>query len=338
MTVPVLTFFNIKGGLGKTSLVYHLACMYSELGYSVLAADLDPQCNLTSMFLEEGQLETLWGGMNSNLTVYGAIQPLLEDTGDIRSTHLEQPLERLSLIVGDLSLSLAEDELSCQWPACLDGTPRAFLVTSALWRIMQRAAKSTGADIILVDVGSGLGALCRAVLVATDYVTVPMAADPLSLQGLRYLGGTLKKWRTEWEERRLLNPLPNVSMPQGRIKAIGYVVQQPNTLLGRPGGPHVSWAHRIPGGFAESLLEAPERLNPQSVATDPHYLSMIKHYRSLLPLSQEARKPIFKLTTADGAVGSHAIAVRNAYNDFQALARAIAVNIPELNRLPSPTP
>ena len=31
MTVPVLTFFNNKGGVGKTSLVYHLACMYAEL-------------------------------------------------------------------------------------------------------------------------------------------------------------------------------------------------------------------------------------------------------------------------------------------------------------------
>ena len=42
MTVPVLTFFNNKGGVGKTSLVYHLACMYVEMGRKVIAADLDP--------------------------------------------------------------------------------------------------------------------------------------------------------------------------------------------------------------------------------------------------------------------------------------------------------
>ena len=55
---------------------------------------------------------------------------------------------------------------------------------------MQKAAASNGTDIILVDVGPNLGALNRAVLVATDYVAVPLAADLYSLQGLRNLGPT----------------------------------------------------------------------------------------------------------------------------------------------------
>ena len=53
MPVPVLTFFNNKGGVGKTSLVYHLAWMLSDLGHRVLACDFDPQANLTSMFINE---------------------------------------------------------------------------------------------------------------------------------------------------------------------------------------------------------------------------------------------------------------------------------------------
>lgn len=32
MSVPVLTFFNNKGGVGKTSLVFHLAWMFAERG------------------------------------------------------------------------------------------------------------------------------------------------------------------------------------------------------------------------------------------------------------------------------------------------------------------
>ena len=53
MSVPVLTFFNNKGGVGKTSLVFHLAWMFAELGKRVVAIDLDPQANLTSAFLPE---------------------------------------------------------------------------------------------------------------------------------------------------------------------------------------------------------------------------------------------------------------------------------------------
>jgi Mrp family chromosome partitioning ATPase len=43
MNTTIVAFFNNKGGVGKTSLVYHLAWMYSDLGFRVVAADLDPQ-------------------------------------------------------------------------------------------------------------------------------------------------------------------------------------------------------------------------------------------------------------------------------------------------------
>ena len=58
--MKTIAFFNNKGGVGKTSLVYHLAWMYARLGVNVLAADLDPQANLTSMFLDDEKLEPLW--------------------------------------------------------------------------------------------------------------------------------------------------------------------------------------------------------------------------------------------------------------------------------------
>jgi cellulose biosynthesis protein BcsQ len=55
-----IAFFNNKGCVGKTSLVYHLAWMFSDHGIKMLAVDLDPQANLTAMFLDEEHLEALW--------------------------------------------------------------------------------------------------------------------------------------------------------------------------------------------------------------------------------------------------------------------------------------
>ena len=49
----------------------------------------------------------------------------------------------------------------------------------------------------------------------------------------------------------------------------------------------------------------------------------MKDDRSLIPLAHEARKPIFALTAADGALGAHATAARTAGQDFVALAEAI---------------
>ena len=330
MATPVLTFFNNKGGVGQTSLVYHLAWMYADLGQTVVAADLDPQANLSGMFLDEDRLETLWADKGPRRTVYGALQPLLEGTGDIVSPHLEQPGDRLSLIVGDLKLSSAEEELSGQWPACLDRQPRAFRVISALWRILQKAADSSHATLILADVGPNLGALNRAALVATDYVAVPLAGDLYSLQGLRNLGPTLRNWRSEWTDRRDRNPIEGFPIPKGKMQPIGYVVQQHSVRLGRPVKAFDRWINRIPREYAENLLGEKKGPYPPSPDQDHNSLATVKHYRSLVPMAQEARKPIFDLTAADGALGGHASAARDAYKDFKSLARNAARDVIKL--------
>ena len=54
---------------------------------------------------------------------------------------------------------------------------------------------------MLVDVGPNLGAINRAAPVAADHVVVPLAPDLFSLQGLRNLGPTLRRWREEWHLR-----------------------------------------------------------------------------------------------------------------------------------------
>lgn len=63
---------------------------------------------------------------------------------------------------------------------------------------------------------------------------------------------------------------------------------------------------------------------------NPECLATLKHFRSLIPMGQEARKPIFRLKSADGAIGSHAQAVQEAYKDFQHLAKKILERIKAL--------
>ncbi len=320
--MKTIAFFNNKGGVGKTSLVYHLAWMYSDLGLSVLAADLDPQANLTSMFLEDDRLEELWpdGGRS---TIFGALQPLIEGTGDVAPPHVEDVTPGLGLLVGDLALSASEDELSSQWPECLDRKPRAFRVLTALWRILELATRSRDAELVLIDVGPNLGALNRAALVATEHVVIPLAPDLYSLQGLRNLGPTLRNWRKEWGERRQRNPVDGLATPSGDMTPRGYIVLQHAVRLDRPVKAYGRWMERIPGVYRAAVLD--ERTSaPVVIDKDPHCLATLKHYRSLMPLAQEARKPMFFLKPADGAIGGHSAAVQECYRDFRTLAQQIA--------------
>ncbi|MDP2992895.1 MAG: ParA family protein, partial [Deltaproteobacteria bacterium] len=103
MSVPVLTFFNNKGGVGKTSLVYHLSWMFSELGLKVVAVDLDAQANLTAAYLNEDELENLWEQQSGSTTIYRAIEPLTR-VGDIEEPSLVEVAPQLHLVPGDVAL------------------------------------------------------------------------------------------------------------------------------------------------------------------------------------------------------------------------------------------
>lgn len=321
-SATVVAFFNNKGGVGKTFLVYHLSWMYSDLGARVVAADLDPQANLTAAFLEDERLELLWPEEGPSLTVFACIETLIRRTGDVADPHLETIDDRLSLLAGDLSLSGFEEELSQEWRACADGKEGSFRVVSALWRVLQKAARHR-ADIVLVDLGSNLGSVNRAALIATDYVVVPVSPDLFSLQGLRNLGPTLRRWGEEWSVRLQRRPLSGLELPAGRMEPVGYVVMQHAVRLDRPVKAYDRWIARIPDLYRSEVL-GEDRVSPLTVKTDPYCLALLKHYSSLMPLAQEARKPIFHLKPADGAIGGHMTLALESYKDFKRLAEAVA--------------
>jgi len=322
MTIPVIAFFNNKGGVGKTSLVYHVSWMLSEQGFRVVAADLDPQGNLSAAFLEDERLEELWPENQHPATIYGAVRPLKRGIGDVEDPLLERIDDRLALVPGDMALSEFEDDLSQVWPKCLDREERAFRVMSAFWRVMQRGGDQHKADVILVDLGPNLGAINRATLIASDFVVLPLGPDLFSLQGLRNLGPTLRAWRSGWTERLDKRPAEDLALPAGRMSPLGYIVMAHSVRRDRPVKAYEKWIARIPTTYRKYLLgESAE--NAPIVQDDEHCFALLKHYRSLMPMAQEARKPMFALKPADGALGAHTAAVRDAYQDFKRLALEI---------------
>lgn len=320
--MKTIAFFNNKGGVGKTSLVYHLAWMYADLGLKIIAVDLDPQANLTSMFIPEDSLEKIWPEGDGPKSIYGAIQPLLEGIGDVAEPYLHDVAGNIGLIPGDLRLSSSEDELNSQWPGCLDRKQRAFRVLSAFYRVMQFAASKKGADLMLIDMGPNLGAINRASLISAQHIVIPLAPDIYSLQGLRNLGPTLRRWREEWAERKERNPVAELAIPTGEMMPAGYVVMQHAVRMDRPVKAYQKWMERIPGAYREYMMK--EEPQPIPVEKDPYCLALLKHYRSLMPMAMEVRKPMFFLKAADGAIGAHVKAVSDCYRDFKALATKIA--------------
>lgn len=329
MNAPVIAFYFNKGGVGKTSLVYHVSWMLSEMGRRTLAVDLDPQANLTAAFLSEDAQAELWEAPPEQAsTLHRSIAPLSRGVGDIRPTTPVTITDSLALLPGDLALLGLEEGLASQWTLALAGHDvfRPFRMLTAFWQLAQWAAHEVQAEVVLVDTGASLGALTRSALIACDFVVVPLAGDQGSIQGLRNLGPVLRSWREGWARRVADYGGPEMELPAGNMRPIGYTVQQHEMRLDRPVRPYMRWLERIPGEYRRNVLGEPSVDGPD-VAHDPECLAMIKHFRSLMPMAQEARRPVFLLKPAHGALGAHAAAVQVAYRDYRALAQKILTRI-----------
>jgi cellulose biosynthesis protein BcsQ len=299
--------------------------MYGQLCLKVLAVDLDPEANLSAMFLDEEVLEEMWPEGEHVQTILGAIRPIIRGVGDLKEPHIELTDRNLGLLVGDLGLASFEDELSAQCSECNDGKERAFRVISTFYRLMLSASQKIRADLVLVDVGPNLGAINRAALISTDHVVIPLAPDLFSMQGLRNLGPTLRRWRKEWSERLAKNPDPDLPLPAGTMKPAGYVFMQHFAREKRPVKAFERWMQRMPREYRNSVLGEADS-SPVDLHADPYCLAKLKHYRSLMPMAMEARKPMFHLKPVDGAIGAHTYAVQECARDFEELAGKIALS------------
>ena len=321
-----IAFFNNKGGVGKTTTVYHVAWMLSEMGTKTIAVDLDPQSNLTSMFISDGRLEEIYEN-GLPFTILDAINPIVNGDPAI-PVHLEEINDYLSLIPGNLALSTFEDTLSEAWLKCLNSEIYSFRITSIFKTILAEAATRFEAEVILIDVGPNLGAINRAVTISSDYIVMPVASDLFSIQGIRNLGTTLNTWKKQWNQRKDLKPQNlKVAIPENSAQPAGYIIMQYSAKESKPVKSHLKWANRIPGVFSEyvrnnSPVEATE------IEEDANCIGLLKHFPSLAPMSMEAYKPIFLLKPADGAIGAHIYAVQQSYAEFEKLTTTLLAKCP----------
>lgn len=327
--MTTIALFNNKRGVGRTTLTYHLAHMVARLGWRVLAIDLDPQADLTCAFFDEDDRELFWEP-ESDHTVFKALAPFIRRLDDLELPETREVEERLWMIPGDLGLSTLEHHFADAWQRGLLGDEGAIRVTAAFHRVIHDCSRLVNADVVLVDVGPNLGAMSRSALLATDCLVIPLTADVFSLQSLRYLGSTLREWRQAWhqlDERGIAGDVP-VDLPVGRMQTIGYTLVRRALRLDQPVRDFDRWLSRVPAEFHRSVLG--ERDAIVTSASDPFQLASLRSYRSLVPLAEDARKPMFNLRAADGALGSTARLVQDCYLEHRDLALRVmaAAEIP----------
>ena len=92
----------------------------------------------------------------------------------------------------------------------------------------------------------------------------------------------------------------SIPMPSGAMRPACYVIMQHVERRNRPVKAYQRWISQIPGVYRSEVLR--DKASVAISDPDPNCVGYIKNYQSLMPLAEDARKPIFRLTPADGAI------------------------------------
>lgn len=328
--MKTVSFFNHKGGVGKTTLVYNVGLALARQGQTVLFVDADAQANLTSAALPVEQFEK---DLDSLSTIYGALLPVINNTGDLKYIKPTKIRPNAYLLPGDIRLSAFEEILPQAWNEALAGQYRGFQISSAMFRLVRNLGDQINADYAFVDLGPNVGALNRSIMIASDGFVVPLSPDLFSLTALPSVGSSTSRWILDWQAalgsatRAKLQF--NIELPAGAPSPLGYVSQQFVTYRKAPAAAFKKWSDRIPDAYADGIVKPLEEAKIEAPKGD-HLLGEVKNLSSLIPMAQQSNLAIFELTGSQ-ARGAQYTRAQDTFELFADLATKITSRLAEVD-------
>jgi len=327
--VKSIGFYNHKGGVGKTTLLFNLGMALQREGKRVLFVDGDAQANLTSISLSDTQIESVY---SDSRTIYDGLAPLVEGYGDIADIHPVKIRDNAWVLPGHIRLSVFEEIAPEGWTSALAGNPRGFRVSTAVTRLSQQVGEKVNADYVFLDLGPNVGAFNRAALLAADGFVIPMAPDLFSLTALPSVGESAARWVEEWTiahgaaERRGLKL--GFDLPMGRPSPLGYISQQFAVYREQPAEAYRRWIAQIPENYAQGVV-APMVAAGVVVPSGDGKIGEVRNLSSLIPMAQRNRSAIFELTGTE-ARGAQFTRAQDTYSLFSELAGEVTRRLHEV--------
>lgn len=311
----IITLYNHKGGVSKTTTTFNLSHLLAECGYKTLVIDADPQCNITELMLlntiAELDAEQEDTGMERSLpgtSILELLKPRIEgERGDIEIDDVEtvKVSDNLFLLRGDVDLSDIEDALAEAHIQRFSNKTHDKKTYVALGAFLRAYGEREKFDFILIDVGPSSGALTRACFLVCDGYFVPTVPDRFNVQAMTTLSRILDKWMSEHAQIYMSFKALNLPVSLGKPIFLGLIQQNYKLYRGEPRKGYQFWLNKIPRIFERDLLPVLRKHSSDNFdltngfQSTEYVATKIPDFQSLAPLMQEAGKPVFQISQED---------------------------------------
>jgi len=314
----VITLYNHKGRVSKTTTTFNIAHLLAEKGEKVLVVDADPQCNMTEILLAPtiSRLDEEAAKLEEENEIPGTslldvLKPRIE--GDIPEVDVEnvkvvEISPYLHCIPGSVDLNSIEDaiaEAHMQRFSTKTHDKRTYV---AIGDFLSRFGENNGYKYIFMDVGPSSGALTRSCFLACDAFFVPVSPDRFNVQAISTLSAIIDRWIGE--HAQIYKDFKDIGLPVklGRPQFLGTISQHFKISKGRPKPGYKLWIDRIPISVTKYLLPVLKKYSENDLdltsGLDEDRISVteIPDFGSLAPLMQEFGKAIFQIEQQDTKV------------------------------------
>lgn len=336
--MKILTFFNNKGGVGKTTLTVNLASYLAKsFEKKILVLDADPQANTTQMIIPQENWIDFYGEGETKDTAKNLFAPIRRGDPLIDSNiSLFKGTDHhfyFDVIPGDPSLSIIEDRLSEAWSSAKSGDPGGIRTTNWINKLFSEF--NDRYDYLIVDVGTSLGALNRSILLNSDYIVTPMGSDIFSLMGIKNIASWIKEWRKIYMNGiKLFRDSPdyasiiceeliNIDVEKKTLLG-GYSIQQYNARKFKTGKRAVTAYDTIISQMPSTIEKELDFLIPSTLKNMKALnLGDVPYLNSIIPLAQSNNVPLFDLGAREGVRGQQYSNVK----EFEIMIEKIAKNL-----------